>query len=379
MSAGGWDRAESKSGLTRQSATCENPFEGEGPIRFEVHGWDTDFCKHSVPYSEFKSGGPPRDGIPPIDNPKFVSVEEADDWIDDAEPVISLEVNGAVRAYPLQILTWHEIVNDELGGVPVAVTFCPLCYTAIVFRRPSHDGVRLTFGTTGNLRHSDLVMWDRQTESWWQQFSGEAIVGTLTGTRLETIAAPLVSWREFRARYPDAEVLSRDTGHFRRYGDNPYVGYDDASKPPWLYDGPVDNALRPMERVIGVEVGEEGARAYLLDDLKEAKTLHDEVDGEPIVLFWTKHAASALDEKDIGDGKRIGSVGVYGRRLNGKNLRFEHDGGRFIDSETGSVWNLFGEAVEGPLKGRRLEPIVHHNTFWFVWGAFRDPDSLRRF
>jgi hypothetical protein len=356
--------------------SCDDPFAGE-TVQFTTRGWTTDFCKHSVPYGEFKSGGPPRDGIPPLDNPMFVSVSEADEWIEDREPVVSLEIGGRVRAYPLQILTWHEIVNDELSGTPVAVTFCPLCYAAIVFERPEQGGRHLTFGTTGNLRHSDLVMWDRQTESWWQQFSGEAVVGSLMGMKLTSIPAPLVSWGEFRDRYPEAEVLSRETGYARPYGQNPYVGYDDASEPPWLYDGPVDETLRPMERVIGIEVGETVA-AYRLDDVRKAKFIQTELDGTPVGIFWTKHAASALDRKEIGDSKRIGSVGVYATELDGATMTFDERDGFFVDAQSGSTWNIFGEAVAGPMTGRRLEPVVHHNTFWFVWGVFKGPETLRR-
>ncbi len=369
-------RAESTARSTIQVSTCDDPFDGQRP-QFNTRDWTTDFCKHSVPYSEFSSGGPPRDGIPPIDRPLFVSVGAADSWIEEREPVIALEVNGEVRAYPLQILTWHEIVNDEIGGTPVAVTFCPLCYAAIVFERPDYGGKPLTFGTTGNLRYSDLVMWDRQTESWWQQFSGEAVVGALLGQKLEKIVAPLVSWKEFRDRYPTAQVLSKNTGYSRPYGENPYVGYDDASQPPWLYKGPVGDALRPMERIIGVEFGSE-TRAYKLSDVKKKKALHDEVAGSGFVIFWTKHAASALDQKQIGDSKRIGSVGVYETNVDGRELTFKEKGGLFVDAETGSKWNIFGEAVDGPLKGLTLTPVVHHNTFWFVWGAFQDPATLQK-
>ena len=166
-------------------------------------GWDTDFTLHSVAFDEIMSGGPPRDGIPPLDSPSFVSPDDADAWLANREPVISFELNGEAKAYPLQILTWHEIVNDEVGGVPVIVTFCPLCNSAIVFDRRL-DGVVLDFGTSGRLRNSDLIMWDRQTESWWQQLTGEAIIGKLTGHTLEFLPAPIVSWADFKAAHPRA-------------------------------------------------------------------------------------------------------------------------------------------------------------------------------
>lgn len=222
-------------------------------ISFSKSGWKTNFSRHSIPLSEIIPGGPPRDGIPPIDKPHFVSLTEGDSFLKDTEPVIVFEHRGDARAYPLQILIWHEIVNDTVGGLPVAITFCPLCNTAIAFDRRL-EGQVLDFGTTGNLRHSDLVMWDRQTESWWQQITGEAIVGELTSKRLTLLPAAIVSWRDFRATYPQGQVLSRRTGYDRPYGTNPYVGYDDINDSPFLFKGRPDRRLPPMERVVTVEI-----------------------------------------------------------------------------------------------------------------------------
>jgi hypothetical protein len=189
---------------------------------FNRTGWKTDFSKHTVPLSEIQSGGPPRDGIPPIDRPAFVDSAVASEWLADNEPVVVYEENGDARAYPLQILIWHEIVNDTVGGRPVTVTFCPLCNTAIAFDRRL-DGVTYDFGTTGNLRRSDLVMWDRQTESWWQQITGEAIVGALAGARLTPVPAAIQSFAAFRAAFPNGRVLSRETGVRRDYGRHRYA------------------------------------------------------------------------------------------------------------------------------------------------------------
>src|SRR5216683_6952868 len=184
-------------------------------LRFSTRGWKTNFSKAQVPLSDIESGGPPRDGIPPIDQPKFVSPAEAGAWMKDQEPVIAFELNGNARAYPLQILIWHEIVDDEVGGVPVAITFCPLCNTAIAFDRRV-DGQTLRFGTTGNLRRSDLVMWsDDPGETWWQQITGEALVGDLVGRQLTMLPAEIVSFADFKAAFPSGQVLSRDTGNPR--------------------------------------------------------------------------------------------------------------------------------------------------------------------
>ncbi len=207
-------------------------------------GWSTDFSRRNVSLAEFQSGGPPRDGIPAIDRPKFVDVEAADVWMADREPVILVEHGGETRVYPIQILIWHEIVNDEIGGTPVAATFCPLCNTAIVFDRRV-AGETLDFGTTGKLRNSDLVMYDRQTQSWWQQFGGKALVGRHAGERLEQLPARIVGWGEARRTFPAARVLSRDTGHSRDYGQNPYEGYDDVDTPPFFAAANDDDGRLP--------------------------------------------------------------------------------------------------------------------------------------
>ncbi len=205
--------------------------------RLKPSEWDTDFRLHTVPYSEIRFVIP-RDNIPSIDAPAFVGADEAAEWLADVEPVVALDVGGDARAYPLQILTWHEIVNDEVGGLPVAVTFCPLCNSAIAFDRRL-DGELLEFGVSGNLRNSDLVMYDRQTQSWWQQFTGEGIVGKHAGRELEHLPSLLISFADFRAAHPDGKVLSRETGYRRDYGINPYIGYDTSGGTPFLFGGAI--------------------------------------------------------------------------------------------------------------------------------------------
>jgi hypothetical protein len=198
-------------GATRAGPAAHPPQAPSQVEQLSRDGWRTNFDKHSVPLTEIRSGGPPKDGIPALDHPRLVSAAEADGWLKPMEPVIALTVGNESRAYPLQVLVWHEIVNDAVGGVPVTVTFCPLCYTAIAFDRRVGSEI-LDFGTTGNLRKSDLVMYDRETESWWQQATGQAIVGDLTGTQLANLPASIVSWATFRTEHPEGWVLSRDTG-----------------------------------------------------------------------------------------------------------------------------------------------------------------------
>ena len=339
-------------------------------LAFSTRGWKTDFSKALLPLAEIQSGGPPRDGIPPIDAPKFISPAEASAWLKDQEPVIAFELNGDARAYPLQILIWHEIVDDEVGGLPVAITFCPLCNTAIAFDRRV-DGRALRFGTTGNLRRSDLVMWsDDPGETWWQQITGEALVGDLVGRRLVMLPAQIVAFADFKAAFPDAQVLSRDTGHPRGYGTNPYVGYDDISSSPFLYAGPKDTRLPPMERVATVELGGETA-AYPFSRLAQAHVVNDEVGGIPLVVFHQGGTVSALDGPVIAASRDVGAAAVFERTLDGNLLTFSWRGDQFVDDQTGSTWDLLGRATAGPLAGQRLRPLLSGNHFWFAWAVFK--------
>lgn len=366
--------SEPVSGLEAQpdDPRCQAQVAQQG-VRFNVSGWKTNFCRHSVDYAEILSGGPPPDGIPPLDTPKFETVAEADAWLKPNEPVISFRLGNEARAYPLQVLIWHEIVNDVVGGRPVAVTFCPLCNAAIVFDRRV-NGQALRFGTTGNLRYSDLIMWDDQTESWWQQFTGEAIVGDMTGTRLEFLPAQTVAWADFQAAFPQGQVLSKDTGYLRSYGQNPYTGYDRIDRPPFLFDGTLDDRLPPMARVVAVAVGET-IKAYPFSILSQVHVINDVVAGRPLVVFWKGGTASALDKGDIAASRDVGSTAVYERSLDGQTLTFTWDGAAFQDQETGSTWNLFGQAMAGPLAGKSLRSVLSHEYFWFAWAAFR-PDTV---
>ncbi|OGO28356.1 MAG: hypothetical protein A2W33_10480 [Chloroflexi bacterium RBG_16_52_11] len=342
----------------------------EAPPAGAAFEFSTDFSKHTVPYGEILSGGPPKDGIPAIDEPKFVSANEADSWLKPVEPVILIQVGDEARAYPIQILIWHEIVNDTIGGLPLTVTFCPLCNTAIAFER-TLDGRTFDFGTTGRLRYSNLIMYDRQTESWWQQANGEAIAGELTGERLIFYPAAIISWEEFKSSHPDGLVLSRETGFARSYGQNPYAGYDDVNNPPFLYRGPeTPDVLPPVAWVLTVDLNGE-AVAYPYDVLQEVQVVNDTVGGQSLVIFWAAGTASALDASSIAGGRDVGSANAYSRLVDGRELHFSVEDGGVVDQETGSEWNLLGQAVRGEMTGRQLEPLVAINHFWFSWAAFK--------
>ena len=261
---------------------------------------DTDFSQSVVPdWAEIMSGGPPKDGIPAIDAPLFIPVGE-ETRIEDEEPVITVELDGQTpRTYPVRYLMWHEIVNDTVGGVPVAVTFCPLCNSGITFDRRVAGRV-LSFGVSGKLRNSDMVMYDRETQSWWQQAMGEAIVGDLTGTQLRQVPTWMESWAEYRTRNPGALVMA-EPPHNRAYGTNPYRNYD-SSRRPFLYNGEMPpHGIAPLARVVRV-----GSRAWPLDRLAEVQ----EISEAGLVLTWRAGQASALDTGQIAAGRDVGSVRV---------------------------------------------------------------------
>ncbi len=332
--------------------------------------FSTNFSIHSIPYSEVLSGGPPKDGIPAVDNPQYVSIDEADAWIEALEPVILLQSGESARAYPIQILMWHEIVNDVLGGEPVTVTFCPLCNTGIAFER-TLNGEVLDFGTTGRLRFSNLIMYDRQTETWWQQASGEAVAGELTGEQLTFLPAALISWEEFKNSYPMADVLSKETGFQRAYGQNPYAGYDNINSSPFLYRGSsTPDELPAVARVLTVDLGGEAA-AYPYLTLEEIRVANDTVGGKDIVVFWEEGTASALDSSVLAEGRDVGTANAFSRVVDGQSLTFSYNGENIIDDLTASQWNISGQAESGKLEGTQLEPVVSVNHFWFSWAAFK--------
>ena len=367
---------------TTQDPTTDPPLEAaqgvlpDGPSALETMGAD-EFPEPLVPVGEIISGGPPPDGIPPIDVPVFLPVADNLDLLDPAEAVVALDIDGDARAYPIRAMIWHEIVNDTVGGVPVSVTYCPLCNSAVTYRREIH-GVETTFGTSGRLFASALVMYDRATESLWTHFDGRAVVGVLTGEQLESIASPLISWGDFRSAYPTGQVLDwNQTGFNRDYGRNPYTGYDNPDTEPFLFRGALDDRARAKQRVVGIELGDDAA-AYSLDAIRgdAAQATNITVGETPLAIFWVAGQASALDSNALEEGVDVGTVGVFTRVIDGQTLTFTAEGGEFVDAETESRWSITGEAVAGPLQGQRLERVVHLDTFWFAWSTYKPGTSL---
>ena len=325
---------------------------------------------------EIISGGPPPDGIPPIDRPKFLAPEDVT-FLQPQEPVIAVEVDGVAKAYPIRILMWHEIVNDNFGDTPVVVTYCPLCNTGIAYLRPTIDGELLDFGTSGKLYHSNLVMYDRQTNSYWPQAMGEAVVGPLTGTELTFVPARILSWGDWSSAYPDGLVLSTDTGAQRDYGTNPYEGYDDEDQ-PFLFTGDPDPRLPSKEHILGIAGGDETI-AFPFSELASrasggATVVQGSFGGERLVIFWQAGTVSALDAAQIPDSADVGAAAAYRPEADGRLLSFAVQDGRIVDEQTGSLWSISGRSFDGPLAGKQLEVAVATDSFWFDWAAFH-PDT----
>lgn len=324
------------------------------------------------------SGGVPPDGIPSIDVPEF---ERATDvgFLQPQEAVVTLTLNGDARAYPVQVLLWHEIVNDTVGGEPVTVTYCPLCNTAIGYYRQLDDRI-FDFGTSGRLYNSALVMYDRQTESLWAHYTGRAIAGALTGSQLELIPIATVAWETFLAEHPNGLVMTRPGGFGRQYGTNPYANYDQPDGAPILFGGTPDPRLPPQTRVLVVRLG--GASvAVQLDTLQSDGVLPLDLGGAPVVALHLPGTATPIQSPQVAFGRDVGATGVFDPMVDGQVLSFTRlpdaassDGPEaFTDDQTGSTWSILGRALDGPLAGAQLQPIEHIDTFWFAAAAY-DPE-----
>ena len=316
---------------------------------------ETDGVLHTIPLEDIRYGGVPKDGIPSIDAPVFRNATDAP-FMDDADVVIGLRINGDARAYPLFILVWHEIVNDEVGGAPVAVTYCPLCYTSQVFERVL-DGEAVEFGTTGKLYQSNLFMYDRPTDTYWSQALGTAVKGPLSGHILATVPLDLMEWGDWKSTYPETVVLSTDTGHSRAYGVDPYGSY--YTDPRILFPvNHIDDRMPPKEVIVGMKIG--GTyKAYRQADVESRTIINDNMGGVSVLLL----------------SEYAGNTRVFDRALGNMTLTFAYNGTALTDAETGSEWNYEGLAVAGELAGEQLARLSIWPGFWFEWAAFH-PETL---
>ncbi len=341
--------------------------------QFSKGDWQTDTSKKSIDLNDLKLGGPPKDGIRAIQKPKFVSLKDAASWVGGGEPVIVVELEGEARAYPLQVLLWHEMVLDQIGDVPLLVTYCPLCNSSIAFDRRV-DGKVYDFGVSGMLRHSDMIMFDRETDSLWQQLTGEAVVGSLTGKRLDIVTSQVVDFAAFAKNFPDGKVLSKDNGQNLPYGNTPYAGYEQAGRVmfPAVVDRPIG---RPLEKVVSFTL-EGKSRAYTFERLRQAGVVDGKIKKTRYVVFYDGAALSTMEQKQIKSSRQVGSAGVFSPELDGKGLKFKFKDGTILDKETGSSWNVLGMATEGALAGKRLKPIQNGVFYAFAWMAFAPKTDL---
>ena len=321
----------------------------------ELEIMETDGIKHLIPLDKIKGGGPPKDGIPSIDNPVFATVSDSQ-FMSDSDTVIGLEINGQAKAYPLFILVWHEIVNDKVGGLPVSVTYCPLCYTNQVFERII-DGQEVEFGTSGKLYNSNLLMYDRLTESYWSQALGLAVKGELTGYQLDLVPFDVITWGDWKALHPDTLVLTTETGHLRSYATDPYGNY--YTEPRIMF--PVeysDDRMHPKEIIIGFNL-DEIYKAYKQNDIESQIVINDSVGDTSIMLVSLYSENSRAFERVIDE----------------EVLDFEYTNGKLVDTQTNSEWNYDGLAISGQYEGKQLERLPIEPGFWFEWVAFH-PQTL---
>jgi hypothetical protein len=365
LTGGATDDAEGVTTITDQPRAALGP-----DVTQATEPWTTDWTRQTIDLADLILGIPrvdPRDLIRPIDTPKFEAIADAT-WLGEREPGALVQVDGEARFYPLSILSRHEIVNDRFGPVPVAVTFCPLCNTALAFDRRI-DGQVIRLGVSGLLRNSDMVMWDEATTSLWQQITGEGIVGAFAGKRLDLISTAIVSYSDVLENFPDALSLSQDTGFGIEYGTNGYTEYSSSSR-PFLFNDEPDPRFPALSRVVGVRAGGVD-KAYPFGAISDKAVVNDRVGDEPVVVFWGGDTADALDERSIADSAAIGTAIAFDPTVDGQVLMFSSGGDdTFTDAETGSTWSLLGLAVDGPLAGTTLDTLVHRNEFWFAWAAF---------
>ena len=336
--------------------------------RFRLFGRDISLAPTSL--ANLEPGRPrdvsiytllPKDGIRSIDDPRFVPASAAGPDMVDQEFVIGLIINGDTRAYPITVLSRHEIVNDVVGGTPIAVTYCPLCFTGIVYDRRV-GGETLEFGVSGKLVMNDLVMFDRQSDSLWQQILGEGIDGRYKGTRLTAVPATQTTWAQWRAAHPETLVLDKNGG----YGSDSYAGYYASGDKGVLGDFRSDDRLPPKAFVLGLIV-DDRPKAYPFQELERSPVVHDSLGGRDLVIVH-----------DV----RSGTAVAFDRRVEDRLLTFkliESVAGDLLlrDRETGSVWSgLSGTAREGPLAGTELTQLPAFYSFWFAWSDFYTQTDL---
>ncbi len=341
--------------LTTLYLAAESSFNGEQQVVPErnLSGQDymttEDGKKYTVHPSELVLGCPGKDCIPSIDDPSFETVEESD-WMRPDDPVIGIEEENVSKAYPLRILDRHEIVNDEIAGERIVVTYCPLCRSGVTYSR-NINGENLEFGVSGKLLNANLVMYDRSTESYWSQIRGNAIIGPRTGQSLELVHSSVSNWSSWKSGHPNTSILSRDTGIYpaSTYQGSAYSSYKKSQRVGFGV-GNVDDRLESKTVVYGINLNG-SSKAYPEQDIREDRLIQDEVGGTPVAVL---------------ENPKDGTIVAFIRKNEGEKLDLSLENGRLVDS-SGTAWDVEDD---------RLERISTKGFYWFAWSKFNQDTSV---
>ena len=352
------------------------------PLKAQVHNphqlpfeWKTDTSKHIIKLSDL-TYATKKDAIPTLDFPAFITQKDKAFNFYELEPVIAITLGGETKAYPLSLLTMYELANDSIGGMQVMVTFCPACNAALVFNRKIKNAGKemlLDFGVSGLLMHNDMVMYDRQTESWWEQLMGQSIAGELSNTQLEMLPALIISMKDYLDRFPEGKILSPEglPSFIQANGHNVFHHLEHGKKMNKHFYIPekVDPRLPPLERVVDIHVYGHN-RIYPFSTISEKKVINDIAGDSRVVVFYHGETVSVLDEDNLSKSKKTGSATAFNSTLDGTNYTFSASGNYFTDEQTGSTWDITGYCREGKLKGKQLWILPHSNHFAFAYLAF---------
>jgi hypothetical protein len=357
------------------------------PLEAQIHNphnlpfiWTTDTSKHTVELADLTMAAQ-KDELHTLDYPSFIHKSDPKYSFYEYEPVIALTFNGVTKAYPLSILTLYELSNDSIGGKELMITFCPMCNAAVVYNRHiKHDGTDylLDFGVSGILMHNDMVMYDKQTNSWWEQLMGSGIVGKLSGINLEMMPAYLISVKDYFDRFPEGLILSPDNIHLivDRKHHRPFHHLDHKTKSldtAFFIPEKIDPRLPPLERVLDIHV-DDHITIYPFSVLAHKEVINEVFDGLHFTIFFHKETVSVMDEDKLSHSHKVGSAVAFRSELNGVNYTFHKSGHYFKDDQTGSLWDITGFCREGTLKGKQLWLMPYSNHFAFAFLAFF-PDS----
>ncbi|MDA1120686.1 MAG: DUF3179 domain-containing protein [Bacteroidetes bacterium] len=335
------------------SCSSESPVPGGQSQTTNKNIWD-------VPKSEVFDGGPGKDGIPALLDPEMIDAVDAS-YLSDDDLILGYKNGDDIRAYSHQILDWHEIINDKVNGFPVAITYCPLTGTGIGWDRRIKVGLT-TFGVSGKLYNSNLILYDRETDSNWSQMKLNCVNGELRGEQIRTFPLIETTWKTWQTMYPDTKVVSRNTGVSRSYGQYPYGNYKTNSGTIFPFS-PQDTRLHDKERVHGVIFGGK-AKAYRLVTFEKPQLIEDTVQFTPIIVLGDMNSNIIVSfERELEDGTSL----TFELTPEAKTALTTPT--ILIDTE-GTTWDIFGEAVSGPRKGQHLIPTKSFMGYWFSWGAF---------